>query len=75
MGVRAGNTSGFNKAAFGGTMAAIAARSKRYAMAPDPADEAAAGGFMASPGWRPRVLPHETKPAQATIEIGRPGRI
>jgi len=45
MGLRAGNTSGFTKAAFGGTMAAIARRARRYATATDAADEAATGGF------------------------------
>src|SRR5262249_229677 len=41
MGLRAGNTSGFTKAAFGGPMAAIARRARRYATATDAADEAA----------------------------------
>ena len=47
MGLRAGNTSGFVKAAVGAGMAAVAARSRRYATATDAADEAAAGGFTA----------------------------
>ena len=46
MGLRAGNTSGFSKAAFGASMAGVAARARRYATATDAADEAAAGGFI-----------------------------
>jgi len=47
MGLRAGNTSAFVKAAVGASMGAVAARARRYAMAPDAAGEAAQGGFTA----------------------------
>lgn len=45
MGLYAGNVAGFDKQAVGVSMAAIGARSKRYAMANDAADEAQSGGF------------------------------
>jgi hypothetical protein len=45
MGLRAGNVAAFDKQAVGVSMAAIGARSKRYAMAADATGEAASGGF------------------------------
>jgi hypothetical protein len=45
MGLYAGNVAGFDKQAVGVSMAAIGARSKRYAMANDAANEAQSGGF------------------------------
>jgi hypothetical protein len=45
MGLHAGNVAAFDKQAIGVSMVAIGARSKRYAMAADEADEAASGGF------------------------------
>ena len=45
MGLRVGNVAAFDKQAVGVSMAAIGARSKRYAMAADAASEAASGGF------------------------------
>ena len=45
MGLHAGNVAAFDKQAVGVSMAAIGARSKRYAMATDAVDEAASGGF------------------------------
>jgi hypothetical protein len=45
MGLHAGNVAGFDKRAMGATMAKVAARSARYAAAPDAAAEAASGGF------------------------------
>ena len=45
MGLHVGNVAGFDKQAVGASMAAIGARSKRYAMAQDAAGEAASGGF------------------------------
>jgi hypothetical protein len=45
MGLHAGNVAAFDKGAVGVSMAAIGTRSKRYAMAPDAAGEAASGGF------------------------------
>ena len=45
MGLHAGNVSAFNKQAVWASMVAFGARSKRYAMAADAADEAASGGF------------------------------
>lgn len=55
MGSHAGNVAAFDKRAIGVCMAAIGARSKRYAMAADAADEAALGGF--TDGERARVHP------------------
>jgi hypothetical protein len=45
MGLHAGNVAAFDKQAVGVSMAAIGARSKRYAMAAETAEEAASGGF------------------------------
>jgi len=45
MGLHAGNVSAFDKRAIEASMAAFGARSKRYAMAADAADEAVLGGF------------------------------
>jgi hypothetical protein len=45
IGLHAGNVAAFDKQAVGVSMAAFGARSKRYAMAADAADEATSGGF------------------------------
>jgi hypothetical protein len=43
MGLHAGNVAAFDKQAIGISMSAIGARSKRYAMAADAADDSSAG--------------------------------
>ena len=45
LGLHAGNVADFAKEAVGGTMAAVATRARRYAMATDAEEEARSGGF------------------------------
>jgi hypothetical protein len=45
MGLHAGNVAGFSKKSVSQTLASLSARSARYAKAPDPYLDAAAGGF------------------------------
>jgi hypothetical protein len=48
LGLHAGNVADFAKEAVGGTMAAVATRARRYAMATDAEEEARSGGFTDS---------------------------
>ena len=59
IGLHAGNVAAFDKRAFGVSMAAFGARSKRYAMAADATDEAESGGFTDGEraGMRPTRTP------------------
>jgi hypothetical protein len=45
IGLHAGNVANFDKSALVGSMAAVGARSRRYAMSAEPGSEAASGGF------------------------------
>jgi hypothetical protein len=47
MGLHAGNVASFDKSALASSVGSMGKRAKRYALAPDPAAEAAAGGFTA----------------------------